>query len=190
VTLPNLHYQARALSGYRELPVEYARVTPPSTDRVEVRFNNIETLPVRFEHAHVRLSSCTGTVRDEDVAAHSLFDVSDLPAGQLSESRIVLASHWTTPDICRVELSLRGDTVPPTTDEVSSDNGIPNQPVTAHLTFQLGVPKTVAAGGAPSSASRPVTDPALEARLLELMANTGTNYATQEDLDQAARSED
>jgi hypothetical protein len=80
------------------------------------------------------------------------------------------------------KLALSGDTVPPSTGKTSGEDGFPNRPVTANLSFDLGVPKSVEEGGVRDFAGRPLTDPELESRLLEIMEKTGANYLSQEDL--------
>ena len=140
------------------LPVEYDRFVGDH-GKVALRLNNIEASPVRFEQAQVRLRACSGLLREQDVAIDDLLDLRELAAEQISEGRIVLDPAWTAAEVCRVELSLSGDTVPPSTGKTSGEDGLPNRPVTAKLSFDLGVPKFVEEGGASDFAGRPLTDP-------------------------------
>jgi hypothetical protein len=176
------------LGGPRVLPIEYDRFAggkPGEQRKVAVRLNNVEARSVRFERAQARLWTCSGQVREQDVTASELLDSTVLPAGQVSEAQIALPSAWTAADVCRVELAFTGDTEPATNGQLDEETGLPMRPVTAGATFELGMPKSVEEGGAPEFAGRPVTDSELEAALLELMAEKGTNYVTQEELDES-----
>jgi hypothetical protein len=186
VSMLNLHYQVRQLGGARVIPVQHERVVEgPANEakRVAIRLNNIEEKPVRFERGQARLWSCSGQLREHSFAAGDLLDSTLFPAGQVSEAQVALPAAWTGVDVCRIELGLTGDTEQASLEV--PETHLPARPVTADMTFELGMPKSVAQGNDPEFAGQPVTDPELEAALLEIMAEKGTNHVTQEELDQS-----
>lgn len=191
VSLANRHYQARELGGTRTLPVSNQRF--PDGDRqgpFAASINNIESDPVRFETAKVRLRSCDGSGQDIEqiVPANAVLNVVELPPGQLAEAEITLDADWIGGDVCRVDVTVTGDTVPARTGMPTDRGGLNLSPVSASFSFDLGMPKTVAAGGNPEFAAVPVDDPQLEARLLTALKLLGTNHITDEQLQELAPS--
>ncbi len=191
VSLHNTYYQARVLTGDRPLPVDYDRF-PKQGDRAHFTANlmNIESQPVMLDQAVVRLRPCeaSGSATERLVAAADLLSEAELPPGKSSRVTITLDSRWVGPEVCQVDLTLLGDTDPPTTGEPMAINGIAQKDVTVEMSLQLGMPKPVELGGNPEMAVHEVTDPEVVKRLVAIMTARGTNHMTEDELTEAMAS--